>query len=81
MGEVKWYGHVSRSSVWPKPSSRHNERGKNARQTEMEVKREHQGMDRPRVHQVPEGSGDHRKMEEGGCEVICGAPTNRKATG
>ena len=31
-------------------------------------------MDRPGVHQVPEGSGEHRKMEETGCEVICGAP-------
>ena len=61
--------------------ARHSERGKKTRQTEEKVGRLNQGMDRPRVHQVPEGSGDHRKMEEGGCEVICGAPTNRKATG
>ena len=33
------------------------------------------GMDRPGVRQVPEGSGKQRKMEETGCEVICGAPT------
>ena len=44
--------------------ARHNERGKNARQTEMEVKREHQGMDRPRVHQDPEGIGEQGKMEK-----------------
>ena len=32
-------------------------------------------MDRPGVRQVPEGSGEQRKMEETGCEVICGART------
>ena len=37
--------------------------------------REHQGMDRPGVRQVPEGSGEQGKMEEAGCEIICGAPT------
>ena len=32
-------------------------------------------MDRPGVRLVPEGSGEQRKMEETGCEVICGVPT------
>ena len=33
-------------------------------------------MDRSGVRQVPEGSGEQRKMKEtGGCEVICGAST------
>ena len=32
-------------------------------------------MDRPEVRQVAEGRGEQRKMEETGCEVICGAPT------
>ena len=31
------------------------------------------GMDRPGVRKVPEGGGEHRKMEETGCEIICGA--------
>ena len=32
-------------------------------------------MDRPGVHQVPEGSGEEGKMEKkNGCEVICGVP-------
>ena len=52
--------------------ARHSERGKKIRQTEEEVGRQHQGMDRPEVRQVPEGSGEHGKMEETGCEVICG---------
>ena len=34
----------------------------------------HQGMDKPGVGQVQEGSGEQRKMEETGCVVICGAP-------
>ena len=37
--------------------------------------RQHRGMDGPGVRQVSEGSGEQRKMEESGCEVICGAPT------
>ena len=53
---------------------RHSERGEKTRQTEEEVGRQHQGMDRPGVRQVPEGSGEQGKMEETGCEIICGAP-------
>ena len=37
--------------------------------------RQHQGMDKPGVCQVPEGSGEQEKMEETGCEIICGAQT------
>ena len=37
--------------------------------------RQHQGTDMPRIRQVAEGSGEQRKMEETGCEIICGAPT------
>ena len=54
--------------------ARHSERGKKTRQTEEEVGRQHHGMDRPGVRQVPEGSGQQRKMEETCCE-ICGAVT------
>ena len=44
------------------------------RQTEEEVGR-HQGRDRPGVCQVPEGSREQEKLEEIGCEIICGALT------
>ena len=54
--------------------ARHSERGKKTRQREEEVGRQRQGMDRPRVHQVPEGNGEQGKMEEACCEIICGAP-------
>ena len=42
--------------------------------TEEGVGRQYQGMDRPGVRQVPEGSGEQGKMKEIGCEIICGAP-------
>ena len=55
--------------------ARHSERGKKTRQTEEEVGRQHQEMDRPGVRQVPKGSGEQGKMEKTGWEIICGAPT------
>ena len=60
---------------------RHSKRGKKTRLTEEEVGRQHQGMDRPRVRQVPEGSGEQGKMEKIGCEIICGAPTTLAVKG
>ena len=65
--------------VWPKPSCR--AKGNKTRKTEEEMGRQHQGMDRPGVRQVPEGSGEQGKMEDTGCEVICGAPTTLAAEG
>ena len=50
--------------IWPKPFAWHSEWGKQTRQTEEEVGRQHQGMDRPGVRQVPEGSGEQGKTEE-----------------
>ena len=61
--------------------ARHSERGKKTRQTEEEVGRQHQGMDRPGVRQVPEGSGEQRNMEEAGRETLCGAPTTLAVKG
>ena len=46
-----------------------------------EVGRQREGMDRPGVRQGPEGSGGQGKMEETGCEIICGAPTILAITG
>ena len=55
--------------------ARHSERGKKTRLTEEEVGRQHQGMDRPGVRQVPESGGEQGKMEKTDCKIICGAPT------
>ena len=51
------------------------------RRTKEEVGRQHQGMDRPGVRQVPEGSGEQGKMEKSGCKIICGAPTTLAVKG
>ena len=59
--------------------ARYNERWKKTRQAEEEV--QYQGMDRPGVRQVPEGSGEQGKMEETGCEIICGAQTTLAVRG
>ena len=45
------------------------------------VQRQHQGMDRSGVRQVPEGGREQGKMEETGCKIICGAPTTLAVKG
>ena len=61
--------------------ARHSERGKKTRQAEEEVERQHQGVDRPGVRQVPDCSGEQGKMEETGCGIICSAPTTLMVKG
>ena len=76
MTKLQWYGHVSHLSGLNKTILQGTvKRGKKTRQTEEEVGRQHQGMDRPEVRQVPEGSGEQGKMEETGCGIIRGAST------
>ena len=55
--------------------ARHSERREKTRRTKKEVGRQHQGIHRPGIRQVPEGSGEQGKMEKTGCKIICGAPT------
>ena len=43
--------------------------------------RQHQGMDRLGVRQVPDGSGEQEELEETGCTIICGAPTTLAVKG
>ena len=43
--------------------------------------RQHQGMDRPGVWQVPEGSGEQGKMEKTDCKIICRAPATLAVKG
>ena len=61
--------------------ARHSERGKKTRQTDEEMGRQHQGIGRPGVREVPEGSGEQGKMEETGCKIICDAPTTLTVKG
>ena len=66
--KLQQYDHVSRSSGLAKTTlARHSKRwvgGKKIRQTEEEVGRQHQGMDRPGVRQVPECSGEQGKWRK-----------------
>ena len=80
--KLQWYGHVSRSSGLAKTILQGTVKGgKKTRQTEEEVGRQHQGMNRPGVRQVSEGGGEQGKMGETGCEIICGAPTTLAVKG
>ena len=75
--KLQRYGHVFRSSrSGQNHLARHSQRGKKIRQTEEEVGRQHQGVDRPGVLQIPEGSGEQGKMEKTGCEIIYGCPND-----
>ena len=80
--KLQWHGHVSRSSGLAKTILQGTvKRGKKTRQTEEELGRQYQEMDRPGVRQVPEGSGEQTKMEETGCKVMCGDPTTPAVKG
>ena len=61
--------------------ARHIKMGKKTRQTEEDVGRQHQGMDRSGVRQVPDRSCEQVKLEETGCEIICGTPTTLAVKG
>ena len=63
--KLQWYGYVSRSSGLAKTFLQGSEKGgrRQGRQ-KKEVGRQHQGMDRPGVRQVPGGSGEQGKMEK-----------------
>ena len=80
--KLQWYGHVSHSSGLAKTILQGTVKGgKKTRRTKQKVGRQHQGMDRPGVRQVPEGSGEQGKMEKTGCKVICGATMTHAVKG
>ena len=65
----------------PNHLAKYSERGKKTRQAEEKVGRQHQGMYRPGVRQIPQGSGEEGKMEKTDCKFICGAPTTLAVKG
>ena len=63
--KLMWYGHVCRSSGLAKNHlARRSERGRKTGQTEEEMGRQHQEIDRPGDRQVPEGSGEQGKWKK-----------------
>ena len=74
--KLLWYGHLPFIRSGQNHLARNSDRRK-TRQEGRQKKRlgkQYQGMDRPGVCQVPEGSEEQRKKEETGCEIICAAP-------
>ena len=55
--------------------------GKKTRQTEEEAVIQLQGMARPGISKVLEGSGEQGKMDETDCEITCGAPVTLAVKG
>ena len=77
----KWYGHVSCWSGLAKTITQGTVKGGRNKGRQKKVGRQHQGMVRPEVGQVSDGSGEQRKMEETGCEIICDASTTLAVKG
>ena len=80
--KLQWYGHVSRSSglaqtILQSTSKGGRRQGRLRKRWEDNIR----GMDRPRVRQVPEDSGEQGKVEKTGCEIIFGAPTTLAVKG
>ena len=67
------YGHVS--SGLANTILQGTVKGGRRQDRQRKLGRRHLGMDKPRVRQIPEGSGEQGKMEKTGCEIICGSPT------
>ena len=80
--KLQWYGHVSRSSGLAETILQGTVKGGRRQGGQKEeVGRQHHGMDRPGVRQVPEGSGEQGKIEKTGCKIIYGAPTTLAVKG
>ena len=73
--QLQWYGHVSGSSGLAKTILQGTVKGGRRQGRQRKVGRQHQGMERPGVRQVPEGSEEQGTVEETGCGIICGAWT------
>ena len=71
--KLQWYDHVSRSSCLAKTILQGTVKG-GTRQGRQRKRSEDNIREWTGVRQVPEDSGEQGKMEETGCEIICGAP-------
>ena len=67
--------------VWQEPSCIAQRKGEEDKADRKRGGRTKLGNEKAWIRQVPEGSGEQRKMEETGCEVICGASTTHAVEG
>ena len=72
--KLQWYGHVSHSSGLAKTILQGTVKGER-RQGRQKKRWEDNIREWTDLECVPEGSGEQGKMEETGCEIICGAIT------
>ena len=71
----QWYGHVSRSSGLAKAILQGKEKGEEDKADRGRGGKTTSGNGQACVRQVPEGRGEHGKLEKTSCKIICGAPT------
>ena len=76
--KLQWYDHVSRSSGLAETILQGTVKG--GRRQGRQKKRWKDNITEW-TGQVPVASGEQRKIEETGCEVVCGAPTTPAARG
>ena len=61
--------------AWPKPSCRAQGKGEGDKADRGRGGKTTSGNEQAWSSPSREGNGEERKMEETGCEIICGAPT------
>ena len=79
--KLQQYGDVFRSSGLAKTILQGTMKGERRQGRRENVGRQHKGMQRPGVRQVPDDSGEQGKMEGTGCEINYGAPTTLAVKG
>ena len=67
--------------VWPKPYCEAQRKGGEDKADRGRGRKTTSGNGQALVRQVPEGSGEQRKMEKTGRKIICGAPTTLAVKG
>ena len=79
--KLQWYGHVSRSSCLAKTILQGTVKG-GRRQGRQRKRREDNIREWTGLEFAKsQSSGEQGKMEENGCEIICGAPTTLAVKG
>ena len=79
--KLQCYGHVSRSSGLAKTILQGTVKGGRRQWRQRKRWEDYIRKLAGLVCQVTEGSGKQGKIEETGCEIICGAPTTLAVTG
>ena len=82
--KLQWYGHVSRSSGWPKPSCKAQRKGQEDKADKGRGGKT--ALGNGQAWSLPSPRGQWRTGKNGenwfsGCKIICGAPTTLAVKG